>query len=155
MNPDNLIEILIELLTKEITPELLNCTKLTKILRYFIKSYSKSDDSSLKTLAKLIKIIYFKWKNVVINNALNNYKIKTEKISDPGLKEQVCKRVIEILRSNGFELNESETLAISIEHNIRKRDPTMKEQYIKDIKRMIKDIKTLDRISYLSIGKTL
>jgi hypothetical protein len=72
-----------------------------------------------------------------------------DKVRNPELRERVCKRVISILNANGFESKESESLAISIENNIRKRDPTMKDQYIKFIRKMIKDIKALDKSSYL------
>ena len=72
-----------------------------------------------------------------------------DKVRNPELRERVCKRVISILSANGFESKESESLAISIENNIRKRDPTMKDQYIKFIRKMIKDIKALDKSSYL------
>ena len=154
-NADKIIEILIELLNQDINIEILSKTKLIKLLNYFIKSYSKCDSPSLKALAKLIKIIYFKWKNLIISNNLQDVNIITEKVRDPRLKEQVCKKVISILSSNGFESKESESLAISIELNIRKRDPTMKDQYIRFIRKMLKDIQSLDRTSYLRIGETL
>lgn len=149
LNIDKIAENLTELLDMEITPELINSTKLTKVLNYFVKSYSHDDDYHLVELAELAKGIYFKLKNISICSSLRDCEDHSDRIRNPELREKVCKRVISILSANGFEVNESESMAISIENNIRKRDPTMEKQYIKFIKKMIKDIKDLDKISYL------
>jgi hypothetical protein len=149
LNPGKIADNLCELLDLDINSELLASTSILKILKYFINLYSKSLEPLLKSLSKMCRYIYLKWKNILILNSLNREKANKEDIINPKLQERVCRRVIAILNSNGFESTESESLAISIEKNIRKRDPSMKEQYIKCIRKMIKDIKALDKNSYI------
>ena len=150
---EQMIEIFMELDELEINTDLLDSTKIMKLIHYFAKSYKDFEDTAVRSMAKTAKYIYFKWKQNISSENLQTLDINKERIRDPKLREKVCNRVIEILNANGFESKESENLAISIENNIRKRDPSMKELYHKFIRKMLKDIKLLDKITYLRTGQ--
>ncbi|OMJ95151.1 hypothetical protein SteCoe_1525 [Stentor coeruleus] len=153
MDLESITEVLIELESLEITKEILESTKLMKLLSYFIKSYNISVNINQKKLVELTKCIYYKWKKFMICLELQGANMRKEGVKDPELREKVCRRIIDILVNNGFEKKESEALAVSIENNIRKRDPDMKDAYIKFTRKMIRDIKLLDKISYARMLK--
>lgn len=153
MDLESITEVLIELESLEITREILESTKVMKLLSYFIKNYNISVNVNQKKLVELAKCIYYKWKRNVICLVLQGVNMRKEDVKDPELREKVCRRIIDILVNNGFEKKESESLAISIENNIRKRDPDMKDAYIKFTRKMIRDIKLLDKISYARMLK--
>jgi hypothetical protein len=146
-----IIEIFKTLEELELKPDVLESTRLPRILKYFADNYKGSENDALNSLAKIAKFIYFKWKNLITCQELSIYDIGKEKVHDPELREKVHNKVVEILMENGFDGKESERLARSIENNIRKRDPSMKEVYQKLVKRMIRDIRTLDKRAFAKL----
>ena len=149
-----LMEKLCELLNQDLTSELLNATKFTKLLDYFVKSYINSKNDYLAELAELVKIASMKLKSIRIDNGLHGYEQGSDRVRDPKLREKIRNRVEEILCSNGFGVKEAESLALLIENKIRVRDPNMGKKYINQTKKMIKDIKALDKLSYMLLERS-
>lgn len=69
-------------------------------------------------------------------------------IADPIMKKIACDRIIEVLTENGFDYQQAENLANNIEKNLRKKDPSMKAQYVRFFNLMLDDIRLLHRENY-------
>ncbi|CAG9326716.1 unnamed protein product [Blepharisma stoltei] len=80
---------------------------------------------------------------------LSNHGSSTDdSVANPDLRKLACRKIIKILMQNRFERNKAEELTLIIENNLRKKDPSMKSQYRRFFKMMIKDIRNLNRENY-------
>lgn len=74
--------------------------------------------------------------------------VRTCIIAEPELQRKACVTIKKILRENNFDEILSEQIAVDIEANLRKKDPTMKSQYRRLFKAMLRDIKQLSKEDY-------
>ena len=79
-------------------------------------------------------------------------RIREEDIANPGLRDKAIQTIIRILENNQFDKVESEKIAVNIEKNLRKKDPSMKDYYMKLFKSMMRDIKQLDFENYKKLA---
>ncbi|CAG9322117.1 unnamed protein product [Blepharisma stoltei] len=76
------------------------------------------------------------------------YNTEDEFCPDPNLKQKTCEQIVRVLTTNGFETNKAGELAACIERKLRRKDPSMKCQYLKFFNLMIEDIKLLSKENY-------
>jgi len=149
----------------EIDPEssVIESSKILKVLKIFKEEFIDSKDGNLRSLAKLSHKLYLFWKREVVSaklsNSITNLEEPTKphensaptveiKVPDPDLRKKACRKICKVLEKNRFGKNEAQKLAINIEKNLRKKDPSMSEQYKRFFNMMLKDIKQLDWESY-------
>ena len=70
---------------------------------------------------------------------------------DKDLRKSVCKKIASALTTNEFPEEVSRSIALKIERNLRKRDPSMGSKYRKCFQAMMKDIKSLNPAVYAGI----
>ena len=72
-------------------------------------------------------------------------------IPDRSLRNIVCRKIANVFEYNSFDRTEAREIAITIEKNLRKMDPTMTKKYKLCFRRMIKEIKQITPSIYMQL----
>lgn len=149
-----LCEALLELVLMKININVLQDSRIQKILKTIAQVCRQSMPPIVKQLGHVIESLRKYWKGLM---KPNQAEYDESVIADKSIRRIVCVKIANVFEFNHFDRKEARELALNIEQNLRKLDPTMTEKYKLYFRRMIKEIKYITPECYTFLqqsGKT-
>jgi len=149
-------ESLYELIELDINAKLLAKNPIKKIVKLLANLCQKSNCDVLKELAEVALRLREYWKKIREQGSLGLegcekvFKPVSDEsyIADKCLRRRVCCKIAKVLENNKFAIEKAQELALSIEKNLRTKDPSMSSKYRYYFRIMIRDIKNISPVAY-------
>eukprot|EP00361_Fabrea_salina_P005389 CAMPEP_0202434348 /NCGR_PEP_ID=MMETSP1345-20130828/15084_1 /ASSEMBLY_ACC=CAM_ASM_000843 /TAXON_ID=342563 /ORGANISM="Fabrea Fabrea salina" /LENGTH=222 /DNA_ID=CAMNT_0049046999 /DNA_START=169 /DNA_END=834 /DNA_ORIENTATION=- len=114
-----------KLVETPMTPQLLQSTKILKLVKLFNQEFKESPEEEIFILAKTAQKLTRHWEKLKL---MPSETPDFESV-DNNLRKTVCRKFSRILLEKGVSETRSQELAFFIEKNIRKNDPSMSVVY--------------------------
>ena len=141
-----LCETLYELAIMKISIEVLQDSRIQKLLKIIAQVCKQSTSPIVKQLGDVVNSLRIYWKSLMKPNVIE---YDERYIADKCLRRIVCSKIANVFEENNFDRVEARELAISIEKKIRKMDPTMTKRYKLCFRKMIREVKSITYMLYL------
>jgi len=121
---------------------------IEKLVKLLINVCVHSSCSKLKEVAFLAQKLRDFWNSKSEENNTLEKKSEWPYVYDKKLRKNVCWKIFKVLEQKDFDTQTAQELAITIEENLRKKDPSMSGYYRNLFRKMIRDIKYLSPVVY-------
>jgi len=144
-----------ELIELDINAKLLAKNPIKKIVKLLANSCQKSDCEVLKELAEVALRLREYWKKIrvqgiSVEGCEKGFRPGNDEtyVADKSLRRRVCCKIAKVLENNKFTIDKAQEIALSIERNLRVKDPSMSSKYRNHFRLMIRDIKNISPVAY-------
>ena len=121
----------------KISISVLQDSRIQQILKIIAEVLRQSSLPIVKQVGDVVGSLRKYWKGLMKPKAEYDESF----VSDKSLQRTVCVKTANVLEYNRFERNIAREIAVGIEKNLRKLDPTMTQKYKQYFRKMIKEIK--------------
>jgi len=118
------------------TPQLLQSTKILKLVKLFSQEFKESPEEEIFILAKTAQKLTRHWEKLKL---MPSETPDFESVNN-NLRKTVCRKFSRILLEKGVSETRSQELAFFIEKNIRKNDPSMSVVYKSTVREVVKEL---------------